>query len=367
MSEATPGRAAGTSRSRRGGATIEQVARAAGVSRQTVSNTLNFPERVRPDTLARVHAAIEELGYRPDESARALRTGERRTFAYLAPVDDPHDPNPLMGGFLEALVDAAGAEGYRVLLFRPPPGTTDPRSAVDDLIAARQVDGFVIADVLADDVRVRHLAQAGVPFVSFGRTGADEPQNWVDIDNAAAMGTVAAHLAERGHRRVGYLGPAETGPTAGTPATARTAPAEGAAELPWLTARRRGLSDAATALGLELTTALATVAPVDAARALLSGRRRATALVAASDLLALAAYEAVWAEGLTVGRDVAVVGFHDLPFGRVLQPPLSSVRLPLRGIASALVRGLLAQVRGGEPSGGVLLPAELLIRASSGG
>ncbi|MFD0632656.1 LacI family DNA-binding transcriptional regulator [Catenulispora yoronensis] len=106
---------------RRGKATIEEVARA-GVSRQTVSNALNAPQRVRDATLARVMDAIEELGYRPDSSARSLRTGERRVIGYLTPADDPFDPNPLMGGFLEALVDAAGAEGFRVLLFRPAPG-----------------------------------------------------------------------------------------------------------------------------------------------------------------------------------------------------------------------------------------------------
>ncbi|MEU6238574.1 LacI family DNA-binding transcriptional regulator, partial [Kitasatospora sp. NPDC047058] len=167
--------------------TIAEVARAAGVSRQTVSNTLNAPHRVHPDTLARVTAAIEELGYRPDQSARSLRTGERRIIGYLAPVDDPFDPNPLMAGFLEALVDAAGTEGHHVLLVRPAPGAERARAAVDELVAARQVDGLVLADVLPDDARAAHAARAGVPFAAFGRTGAQLPQHWADIDNGAAM------------------------------------------------------------------------------------------------------------------------------------------------------------------------------------
>ncbi|MEY9872826.1 DNA-binding LacI/PurR family transcriptional regulator [Streptacidiphilus sp. MAP12-33] len=343
------GGSGGPRRRRRGGATIEHVAREAGVSRQTVSNVLNAPERVRPETLERVRAVIERLGYQPDQSARSLRTGERRTLAYLAPVDDPHDPNPLMGGFLEALVDAAGAAGYRVLLFRPRPGTTDPTAAVDELIAARQVDGFVLADVLAGDLRVRHLTSTGLPFAAFGRTGPDMPQSWVDIDNAAAMDAVAAHLAERGHRRVGYLGPSDD------------------ADLPWLAERRRGFREAAGRHGLELVAEPAEAGLAAAARALLRAPAgRVTAVAAATDLCALTAYEAVRGAGLAVGADIAVVGFHDLPLCRVLQPPLSSVRLPLRRLASELVDGLLAQIRGGEaPPSGVLLAAELIVRASS--
>ncbi|NUR30623.1 MAG: LacI family DNA-binding transcriptional regulator, partial [Catenulispora sp.] len=187
---------------RRGKATIEEVARAAGVSRQTVSNALNAPQRVRDATLARVMDAIEQLGYQPDSSARSLRTGERRALGYLAPADDPFDPNPLMGGFLEALVDAAGAEGFRVLLFRPAPGARDARAVLDEVIAARQVDGFVLSDVLEGDARVEHVARAGVPFVTFGRLSP----SWVDVDNAAAVEAVVELLAALGHRQMVYLG-----------------------------------------------------------------------------------------------------------------------------------------------------------------
>ncbi|WP_406193717.1 LacI family transcriptional regulator [Kitasatospora sp. NBC_01560] len=328
--------------------TIAEVARVAGVSRQTVSNTLNAPHRLHPDTLARVTAAIEELGYRPDQSARSLRTGERRTIGYLAPVDDPFDPNPLMAGFLEALVDAAGAEGHRVLLVRPAPGPAQARAAIDELVAARQVDGLVLADVLADDARVGQAVLAGVPFVAFGRTAPDLPQHWVDIDNGAAMAEVLGHLAGRGHRLVGF--------------------AESAADLPWLVARREGFHAEAGRLGLEVVRVQPEpgAAGVAALRGLLRGPRRPTAVVAESDLAALDVYEAVRAEGLSVGPDVAVTGFHDTPLCRHLHPALTSVRLPLRAIAAALVRRLLAQVRGEPgPAAGEVLTADLVVRASS--
>ncbi|MEU9077741.1 LacI family DNA-binding transcriptional regulator [Kitasatospora sp. NPDC004745] len=336
----------GTRRPRRGATTIEEVARAAGVSRQTVSNALNAPQRVRPDTLERVRTAVRELGYQPDQSARSLRSGARRTLGYLAPVDDPLDPNPLMAGFLEALVDAAGARGQRVLLFRPAPGGTDPLAAIDELVAARQVDGLVLADVLRDDPRIAHAARVGVPFVAFGRTGPGEPQHWVDIANDTATAAVVRHLAGLGHRRIGYLGRAE--------------------ELPWMAARRAGFLAEARRLGLSAVTAARP--DVAAVRELLGGRERPTAFVAGSDLLALDVYEAVRAEGLAVGpAGVAVTGFHDTPLCRHLHPALTSVRLPLRAIAVALVERLLDQVRGGgAPGEGLELPAELVVRASSG-
>ncbi|MFF3003496.1 LacI family DNA-binding transcriptional regulator [Kitasatospora sp. NPDC057940] len=343
----------GTPRPRRGATTIEEVARAAGVSRQTVSNALNAPQRVRPDTLARVTAAIRELGYQPDQSARSLRSGARRTLGYLAPVDDPFDPNPLMAGFLEALVDAAGAQGQRVLLFRPGRGAAEggaqgaagPLAAIDELVAARQVDGLVLADVLGDDPRIGHVVRAGLPFVAFGRTGPGQPQHWVDIANDTAMAVVVRHLAALGHRRIGYVGRAE--------------------DLPWMAARRAGFLAEAARLGLSAVTAARP--DVAAVRELLRGPERPTAFAAGSDLLALDVYEAVRAEGLAVGpAGVAVTGFHDTPLCRHLHPALTSVRLPLRTIAAALVERLLGQVRGeAAPAGGLELAAELVVRASS--
>ncbi|MFF7989153.1 LacI family DNA-binding transcriptional regulator [Kitasatospora xanthocidica] len=354
----------GPQRPRRGASTIEEVARAAGVSRQTVSNALNAPHRVRPETLERVTAAIRELGYQPDQSARSLRSGARRTLGYLAPVDDPLDPNPLMAGFLEALVDAAGAEGRRVLLFRPAPPAADPTAAIDELVAARQVDGLVLADVLAEDARIAHVTRLGVPYVSFGRTGPGEPQHWVDIANDAAMAEVVRHLAGLGHRRIGYLGAAE--------------------ELPWMAARRAGFLAEAHRLGLAAValpgaealpgtgvaagTGVTGPSAVSAVRALLRGPDRPTAVAAGSDLLALDVYEAVRAEGLAVGPGgVAVTGFHDTPLCRHLHPALTSVRLPLRAIAAALVDRLLGRLRGdAAPASGLELPTELVVRGSSG-
>lgn len=334
--------------------TIEDVARAAGVSRQTVSNALNAPQRLRASTLTRVTAAIDELGYQPDQSARSLRTGTRRVIGYPAPADDPANPNPLMGGFLEALVTAADEVGHRVLLFRADPrrGAAAVTAAFTGLIASRQVDGFVLSDVVHDDPRVDCLAEQNFPFTAFGRTAPGRPQNWVDIDSTAAVAGIVETLLAQGHRRICYL--------------------NSAVQLPWLADRRAGFLQAVTAApdgGFEVSVPQDDpVALSLALQRLLAGPDRPTALVCASDWLALTAYEAIRVAGLTVGTDVAVIGFNDIPLCTLLQPTLSSVRLPLARIAGELVHRLIALVdaAGGDDGGaGLLVPAELVRRGSS--
>ncbi|MDK0520212.1 LacI family DNA-binding transcriptional regulator [Streptomyces sp. ML-6] len=335
--------------------TIEEVARAAGVSRQTVSNALNAPHRLREATLARVTAAIDELGYRPDQSARSLRTGTRKVIGYPAPADNPADPNPLMGGFLQALVTAADEVGHRILLFRSDPqqGVGAVARSFNDLIAARQVDGFILSDVIHDDPRVDVLAEAGFPFAAFGRTAPGRPQNWVDIDSAAATAALVELLLDQGHRRICYL--------------------NSAASLPWLADRRAGFLRAAAAAP---DGAFEVGVPEDdpaalshAVQRLLSGSDRPTALVCASDWLALTAYQAVRAANLAVGADIAVTGFNDIPLCTMLQPALTSARLPLAVIARALVDRLVTAVEDptAAPSSGLLLPAEPVVRDSTPG
>ncbi|MFJ8849257.1 LacI family DNA-binding transcriptional regulator [Streptomyces sp. NPDC102437] len=335
--------------------TIEDVAHAAGVSRQTVSNALNAPHRLRATTLARVTAAIDELGYQPDQSARSLRTGTRKIIGYPAPADNPADPNPLMGGFLQALVTAADAVGHRILVFRSDPqqGTGAVARSFNGLIAARQVDGFVLSDVVHDDPRVDVLTEAGFPFAAFGRTAPGRPQNWVDIDSTAATAALVGLLLDQGHRRICYL--------------------NSAASLPWLADRRAGfLQAAATAPDGAFEVGVPGDDPAalsHAVQRLLTGPDRPTALVCASDWLALTAYQAVRAAGLTVGHDVAVTGFNDIPLCTLLQPALTSARLPLAAIARALVDQLIAAVEdpAATPTSGLLLPAEPVVRDSTPG
>ncbi|MFI7638423.1 LacI family DNA-binding transcriptional regulator [Nonomuraea sp. NPDC049400] len=322
------------------------VARAAGVSRQTVSNAINAPHKLRADTLERVSTLIKEMGYRADQSARSLRSGTRQVIAYITPETDPANPNALMSGFLEAMVAAAGDAGYRILLVRPRPGQSEAQ-ALEDIIAARTADAFLLSDVVDDDRRVDYLTEADFPFAVFGRTRPGAPQAWVDVDSVQAMIDMVGLLASHGHRQVAFLGTS--------------------AELPWLRHRAAGFRSGKRRFGMVGPEAYVDGPDevVAVARGLLDRLPRPSALVLDDDWLAPGAYAAAQAEGLTVGVDVAVTGFNDMPYTRLLQPPLTTVRLPLRRIADALVNRLLQAIEEGvPPEAGLLLAGEPVLRPS---
>ncbi|GAB1820582.1 LacI family DNA-binding transcriptional regulator [Herbidospora sp. RD11066] len=337
--------------------TIADVARAAGVSRQTVSNALNTPEVVREETRLRVLGVVEELGYRVNLAARQMRTGRSRLIA--ARIDPEQDGiNGSVGDrFLHGLTETAAAEGYRVLLYTAH-GDDGEIAAFDDLLGAHEPDAFVLMATHHGDRRTSWLTGRGVPFVTFGRPwsdpmGAGHP--WVDVDGAAGTDAATRHLLSRGHRRIGFLGwPSGSG--VGDD-------------------RREGWRRALAEVGLG-TAGLYTeteddVAPGEhAARRLLDDDPEITALVCASDSLALGALHVArapgpaWHAGGHPHRPVAVVGFDDTPVAKAIG--LTSVRQPIGEVASSCLRQLAHQLDGGAgaPPEYLLLPPSLVVRAS---
>jgi len=148
--------------------TLATVADEAGVSRQTVSNALNSPELLRPDTLARVQAAIEKLGYSPNRAARNLRT---RTSHLVGLRLDPAvegAASGLMDRFLHSLVESCNEAGLHVLLFTAD-DVSDPLDGYDTLLRSAAVDAFVVTDTYRGNPQTAWLDERQVPFVAFGR------------------------------------------------------------------------------------------------------------------------------------------------------------------------------------------------------
>ena len=335
-----------------GRATLEAVARHARVSRQTISNAINAPHRLAPDTLARALRAIDALGYRPNQAARSLRTSSSQLIGCrIEPARDGINGS-VLDRFLHALCEAADARGYNVLLF----AASDDRreiEAYEDLLQRRAVDAFVLSATHRGDSRTTWLAERSLPFVTFGRPwGEPHPRHaWIDVDGAAGTAAAVDHLAERGHRRIAFLGwPKGSG--VGDDRHAGWLRATAARGLPQRGLVGRAEDSVAAGRGL-------------AGRFLARGEPP-TAFVCASDSIALGVLGAVAEHGRQLGSDIGVVGFDDTPAAMTVPPGLSSVRQPVELIAASLVR-LLADLLAGEPvvPAGQLVPPTLVVRASS--
>jgi DNA-binding LacI/PurR family transcriptional regulator len=330
--------------------TLADVAERAGVSRQTVSNAVNNPDLLRPDTLTRVQEAISELGYSPNRAARNLRTRTSHLIGLRFTPAQEGTANALMDRFVHSLVETSSAAGYHVLLF--PGDPEDPLAGYDDLLRSTAVDAFVVTDTYLGNPQATWLEARRAPFVAFGRPwdnpGAAHP--WVDVDGAAGAELATTHLLERGHERIAWIGWRKDS---------------------WIGEdRRAGWSRALRARGLP-TTGLAsrvedTVASGREASAVLLDEARPTGFVCASDTLAMGVLHTLADRGLAPGRDVAVVGFDDSQVAQVVPPGLSSVRQPLEEVAVEIVKALEGLL-GHPPSvgPGALLTPTLAVRGSS--
>src|SRR5581483_8145620 len=173
--------------------TLETVARAASVSRQTVSNVLNAPHLVRTATRERVEAAIERTGYRPVKAAQTLRTRRSHLIA-VGLQSAAEDRAEVLHGFLHALADRAQQRGYRLLLYTAADDAGEI-GTYDTLRGEYDLDAFVLTGTHTGDQRTAWLDSRGIPFVTFGRPwGSDAQHSWVDVDGARGVRAVTEHL-----------------------------------------------------------------------------------------------------------------------------------------------------------------------------
>ena len=184
---------------------IKDVAHAAGVSPQTVSNSINNPSIVKAATRMRVAAAIDKLGYTPNASARRLRTRRSNTIAIgIAPVSRSRVYDRL----LHALALEADKHDIRVLLYKIDSNQDEIRQ-FDNLTSGADVDAFVLTDTAHDDPRIPWLIEHRQPFVLFGRPwGVQDCDDiaWVDIDGRKGIAQMTQHLILHGRKRIGFIG-----------------------------------------------------------------------------------------------------------------------------------------------------------------
>ncbi|WP_427018748.1 LacI family DNA-binding transcriptional regulator [Pseudarthrobacter sp. P1] len=334
--------------------TLASLAEQLGVSRQTVSNAINAPERVRPVTLERVRELISASGYRPNSAARQLRTRRSRNLGFrLFPSEDGIN-GAVMDRFLHALTERLQEYDYRVTIFAAPDVDAEIET-YGELLETSDLDGFILTDTRQDDPRTGWLMDRGVPFVTLGRPWSSDdgacPYPWVDIDGSAGTAEATNYLLEKGHRRIGFLGwpeGHETGRDRHAGWQTALSPYLGARELDSLSV---GVAD-----GIR----------EGAAGALTLLANGATAVVCASDSLALGASEQFRAA--FPDRPPAVIGFDDTPVAAAVG--MSSISQPVEDAAGKIVEIMRTMLDDSpnptKPPRHLLLPPRLVLRDGGG-
>ena len=336
--------------------TLKEVATSAGVSYQTVSKVINHQVQVSRDTEERIWLAVQELGYRPNYTARSLRSQRSFTLGYSWPPAPPDQANPILDQFLQSMFMAAEERGYYLLCFPYHADRERQLATYSELIDTGRVDGFILSSVEYNDPRVLFLIERNFPFVAFGRSNPELDFPWIDVDGAAGIHLAVSHLLESGFTRVAALAWPETSRVGNNRMEGYFEALKEAGIAPnphWI---KRG--EGRYAFGYRATLEL-----LD-----LPQSERPNALITLNDPMAIGAMQAARERGCVVGVDFAIAGFDDAPMVQYLDPPLTSVRQPIWEVGQQIIPMLLQYLELGKPPAPseILVTPRLVVRASSG-
>ncbi|HUN93567.1 MAG TPA: LacI family DNA-binding transcriptional regulator [Burkholderiaceae bacterium] len=328
---------------------MADLARMAGVSVATVSRALNGSPLISRATRDRIEELARSLNYSINVNAKNLRLGRSRTVAVVIPYDArsrQHISDPFFLAMLGSLADALTERGFDLLLSRV--DAEDLESAAQPFEAGLAI-GVVLIGQWRHHDHLNRLASRGVPLVVWGAQMPQQLYCSVGGDNVAGGAMATRHLFEQGRRRIVFIGDRQ---------------------LPEVAQRYRGFEREVRAHGAEPDARLLLEVPFDANLAK-SGLGRLCdagvafdAVFACSDVLALAAVQALRARGRRVPGDVAVVGYDDIEWASHSDPPLTTVRQPISRAGVEIVDALLAIVDG-APMAPRTLGVELVVRQSS--
>jgi LacI family transcriptional regulator len=336
--------------------TIRQLARISGVSIGTVSRALNGYADVNPETRERIMRLARELDYTPAAAARSLVTQRSHLIGVFLETGEGHpDPfgNPFFYEVLVGLKYAIGAAGYDLLLFASErPGNGYGEHSFLKRARHHNVAGVVLMDVDPDEAEVRRLVRSDLPCVGVDVELVGPSTEYVTSDNASGIALAMRHLHELGHRRIATItGLLDTAPGAD---------------------RLRAYRSEMQALGLAYRDEYVAYGDFyvdsghEAMAKLVALAEPPTAVVVASDLMALGAIRAVEEACGSVPRDVSIVGFDDLQLAGHVHPPLTTLRQDKAGLGAEAGRALLALIDGKEDTPAVMtLPVELVVRGST--
>lgn len=314
-------------------ATINDVARLAGVSKKTVSRVINNSPFVREETRAKVEAVIAESGFSPDPQARGLAF--RRSFLVGMIYDNP-SPNYVVN-MQQGVLDAVRGSGLELVVHPCNRSSDNFMADVQGFVVRQKLFGVVMPPSVSEDERVvAMLREADCPYVRIASVSLDEPARMVVTNDSLGAAEAARHLAELGHTRVAFI----SGPD-----SFRSSHERG-----------RGFEEGLAEHGLKLDPKLVRrgaytfESGVEAATDLLSMPNPPTAIFAGNDEMAIGVMKAARDRGLDVPGDLSIVGFDDLPMASRVWPNLTTVRLPVRDMGRMAAEKLTARSRSLDPA-----------------
>lgn len=328
--------------------TLADVAAFAQVDRSVVSRVLNNDPRlnIRPETRARVLAAVEALKYRPNAIARSLRTQRAQALGLLI----PDFSNPIYAAVIAGAESAAARRGLVMLIGSLDGADGTPQEFIR-LLGEGRVDGVLVVGTDPTGELVAQLEATGLPWMLVVRR-MEGAHRYVILDDERAARVAIEHLVELGHRRIAHIAGEEAADTAAR--------------------RRAGYAQAMTDAGLsapdhyvqggEYTYA----GGAQAMRALLALREPPTGVLAANLASAIGAMAAARDGGVPVPEALSVVAMHDLELAQYTQPPLTTVRMPVRELGERAIELLLSSARGDTVEEVVSGEIELIVRGSTG-
>lgn len=303
--------------------TLDDVARAAGVSTATVSRCLNAPERVIAPTRERVMAAVTALGYTPDFGGRALASRRTNTVGAIIPTME----NAIFARGLQSFQEALSKAGKTLLVASSSYDPARERAQMEALIG-RGADGLLLIGSARPESSVEYLRRRGVPYVGAWNLGPESEGFFVGFDNAAAASELTAKVIAQGHRRIAMIG--------------------GISEMNDRAAARiagvRTAVDTANLDGGLIDVIEAPYAFHDGAEAfarLMEASPRPTAVICGNDVLAIGAMQRAREMGLSVPEDISITGFDDIDISEMVNPGLTTVRVPHRRMGEAAAEMLL--------------------------
>ena len=330
--------------------TIRDVARVAGVSISTVSLALNAPSRVSAETVRKVEAAIEQTGYAANPVARSLKRGRSN----LIGVVMTDVTNPFFGSLLLVIEGIAAENGYLVLL-SDTRGSARIEADLLALMSAHMVAGTILSPVGLYDGPPAHMFKLKMPLVLIDHRIEGANADFVGTDNVLATAMLCEHLIQFRHRDIAFIG--------------------GTAGLYTAEKRKTGFLRAMAQAGLQADPDLvvdgryAADAAYDQAIKLLTGPKRPTAIIAASNVMAIGALQALNDLSIACPEDVSLVGIDDVPWSNVIQPKITITAQPVADLARLAAQRLMARMSGTSeddlPFSDLILPPRIIMGNST--